>query len=48
MFTCLHIVIQGDPGGTVNILGGDIIGHFEGGNKVSMYLLLSGYRDKAL
>ena len=47
--TLYHDAIQGDSGGTVNILARDSIGHYEK-KKVymSMCLILNSYRDTAV
>ena len=40
--------IQSGPGGQINILGGDSIGHCAKNVRVVMCLILNGYRDRAV
>jgi hypothetical protein len=41
-------VIQGDSGGKVNILGGDIMGHCEEKVHTNVCIIVNGYRGRAV
>ena len=41
-------LIQGDSGGKVNILGGDSVSHCAKKIRIAMFLILNGYRDRAV
>jgi hypothetical protein len=40
--------IQVDSEEKVNTLGGDSIGHCEKKNPINMFLIMNGYRDRAV
>jgi hypothetical protein len=40
--------IQGDSGGKVNVLGGDSTGHCEVKVHINMFVILNGYRVRAV
>jgi hypothetical protein len=43
----IYIYIQGDLGGSINILGVDSTGYCEKNVHMNMYLILNGYRVRA-